>query len=98
MLNTRKNIFSLNWTQGLAIEHNLNEFCASSVLELWLRIQLYVTKETSANYATDETMPEDGLEKIANFVKSRNRFHRKCTSVLQKRMIAFIFALMYAFI
>ena len=49
-------------------------------------------------YATDETMPEDGLEKIADFVKSRNRFHRKCTSVLQKRMIAFIFAHMYAFI
>ena len=41
----RKNIFCLNWTQGHATEHNLNEFCASFVLELWLSIQLYVTRE-----------------------------------------------------
>ena len=52
-----------------------------------LYVQLYVTKETSANYATGQTTPEDGLEKIANFMKSTNRFHRKCTSVLQKHMM-----------
>ena len=41
-------------------------------------IQIYVTKETSANCATDQTIPEDGLEKIANFMRRKDRkFYEK---------------------
>ena len=77
MLNTRKNIFSLNWTQGLAIEYNLNEFCASSVLELWLRIQLYVTEETSANYATVENYAWRWFRKDRKFCEKQKPFSPK---------------------
>ena len=63
------------WAQQLATEHNLHEFRASRgwLFNFMQRSNLLIRRRT-----TGQTMPKDGLAKIANFVefceKQRNTF------------------------
>ena len=64
------------WAQQLANEHNLHEFRASRgwLFNFMQRSNLSIRRRTT----TGQTMPKDGLAKIANFVKfcekQRNTF------------------------
>jgi len=64
------------WAQQLATEHNLHDFQASRgwLFNFMRRNGLSIRRRTT----TGQTMPKDGLAKIANFVKfcekQRNTF------------------------
>ena len=74
MKNTRKIIISPSiWTQELATEHKLNEFLHQSLLTSQGRLSNFMRRSKSSYKqptTTVQTMPKDGLEKIANIVKS----------------------------
>ena len=69
-------MFHVNWAQQLATEHNLHEFRVSRgwLFNFMQRSNLLIRRRTT----TGQTMPKDGLAKIANFVKfcekQRNTF------------------------
>ena len=74
MKNTRKIIKSPSiWTQELATEHKLNEFLHQSLLTSRSRLSNFMRRSKFSfkrPTTTVQTMPKDGLEKIANIVKS----------------------------
>lgn len=74
MKNTRKIIISPSiWTQELATVHKLNEFLRQSLFTSQGRLSNFMRRSKSSYKqptTTVQTMPKDGLEKIANIVKS----------------------------